>query len=58
VSLSVSPFVPPVGLVLGVVALRRIRRTRERGRALAWLGIAVSTVTTLVGLVRWLPTLL
>ncbi|MYS80286.1 DUF4190 domain-containing protein [Embleya scabrispora] len=33
----------PVGLALGVVALQRIKHTRERGRWLAWTGIAMNT---------------
>ncbi|MFE9658646.1 DUF4190 domain-containing protein [Streptomyces sp. NPDC005955] len=35
-------FLPAVGLVLGVVALSRMRRTGERGKAMAVWGIALS----------------
>ncbi|MFF4577410.1 DUF4190 domain-containing protein [Streptomyces sp. NPDC001389] len=39
---------PPLGVVFGLVALVQIRRGRERGRALAVAGLAVSLVTTSV----------
>ncbi|MFJ8197550.1 DUF4190 domain-containing protein [Streptomyces sp. NPDC096152] len=42
-------FVPGVGLVLGLVALRRIRRRRERGRGMAITGAVLSCV----GLALW-----
>lgn len=54
VSLAVSLCVPLAGIVLGVVALYQIRRRQERGRGVAWLGIAVSVVTTLA---PWLANL-
>ncbi|MFI1386263.1 septum formation family protein [Embleya sp. NPDC020886] len=33
----------PVGLALGIVALQRIKHTRERGRWLAWTAIAMNS---------------
>jgi hypothetical protein len=38
----------PVGIGLGIASLRKIRRTGARGRGLAWAGIAVGSVITLV----------
>ncbi|WP_236240136.1 DUF4190 domain-containing protein [Streptomyces sp. CC228A] len=40
--------VPPLGLVLGLLALRGIRRTGRRGRGMAVAGIALSSVSTLL----------
>ncbi|MFD3544120.1 DUF4190 domain-containing protein [Streptomyces sp. NPDC058655] len=37
---------PPLGIVFGVVALVQIQRKRERGRALAITGLALSTCLT------------
>ncbi|MEO3975971.1 DUF4190 domain-containing protein [Streptomyces sp. CAU 1734] len=39
---------PPIGLILGVVALRQIKRKGQRGRGMAIAGIAVSAVSTLL----------
>ncbi|MFH7598389.1 DUF4190 domain-containing protein [Streptomyces racemochromogenes] len=39
---------PPLGVVFGLVALVQIRRRRERGRALAVVGLAVSLTTSAV----------
>ncbi|MGW6832039.1 DUF4190 domain-containing protein [Streptomyces sp. NPDC054949] len=39
---------PPLGIVFGVVALVQIARKRERGRALAVVGLVVSVVMTAV----------
>ena len=39
---------PPVGLALSIVALLQINRTRERSKAMAIAGIAVSAVLTLL----------
>jgi hypothetical protein len=38
----------PVGIGLGIASLRKIRRTGARGRGLAWAGIAVGSVITLL----------
>lgn len=47
-ALALSLLVAPVGIVLGVVALRRARRDNERGdRGTAVAAIAVGTVVTL-----------
>ncbi len=40
--------VPPLGLVLGLLALHGIRRTGRRGRGMAVAGIALSSVSTLL----------
>ncbi|MYR44364.1 DUF4190 domain-containing protein [Streptomyces sp. SID5910] len=47
--LGVLCFVPAVGLVLGLVALRQIRRKGERGKGLAVAGSVLSSV----GLALW-----
>jgi hypothetical protein len=47
--LGILCLVPGVGLVLGLIALSRIRRTGERGRGMAVAGVALSSV----GLVLW-----
>ncbi|GGY63746.1 DUF4190 domain-containing protein [Streptomyces omiyaensis] len=39
---------PPLGLVLGIFALRRIRKGGQSGKGLAIAGIALSTVSTLL----------
>lgn len=44
----VAVLLPPVGLVLGVVARRRIARTRERGRKAATAAIALGAVLTVL----------
>lgn len=46
-ALALSLLVAPVGIVLGVVALRRIRRDNEPGAGTAVAAIAVGTVVTL-----------
>jgi hypothetical protein len=47
IALALSLLVAPVGVVLGVVALRRIRRDNEPGAGTAVAAIAVGTVVTL-----------
>jgi len=47
VALVLSPCFP-VGLVLGLVALNRIHRRRQRGSIVAWLAIAVQVLLILV----------
>ncbi|MGW1746368.1 DUF4190 domain-containing protein [Streptomyces sp. NPDC002092] len=47
--LGILCFVPALGLLLGLVALRQIRRTGERGRAMAVTGAVLSGL----GLVLW-----
>jgi hypothetical protein len=51
--LGVLCFVPAVGLVLGLVALRQIRRKGERGKGLAVAGSVLSSV----GLALWVLSL-
>jgi hypothetical protein len=47
VALALSLLVAPVGIVLGIVALRRIRRDNTPGAGTAVAAIAVGTVVTL-----------
>jgi hypothetical protein len=47
--LGILCFVPALGLILGLVALRQIRRKGERGRGMAIAGSVLSSV----GLVLW-----
>jgi len=42
--------IPIVGLILGVVALRQIRRTGEKGKIIAWISIALTSIY-LIGVV-------
>ena len=51
VALALSLLVGPMGIVLGVVALRRSRRDNEPGAGTAVAAIAVGTVVTLAYLV-------
>jgi Domain of unknown function (DUF4190) len=46
-ALALSLLVAPAGVVLGIVALRRIRRDHEAGAGTAVAAIAVGTVVTL-----------
>jgi ABC-type spermidine/putrescine transport system permease subunit II len=46
-ALLLSVLVAPVGLVLGVIALRRIRRDDEPGKHTAVAAIAVGTLVTI-----------
>jgi hypothetical protein len=46
-ALALSLLVAPVGVVLGIVALRRIRRDQEPGAGTAVAAIAVGTVVTI-----------
>ena len=46
-ALALSLLVAPVGVVLGIVALRRIRRDQEPGAGTAVAAIAVGTLVTL-----------
>ncbi|MEU3602410.1 DUF4190 domain-containing protein [Streptomyces sp. NPDC006798] len=39
---------PPLGLVLGVIGLRQIKRKGQRGKGMAITGIVLSTVSTLL----------
>jgi Domain of unknown function (DUF4190) len=45
-ALALSLLVAPVGVVLGIVALRRIRRDNEPGAGTAVAAIAVGTLVT------------
>lgn len=51
VALAMSVLLAPLGVVLGVVALRRIRRDNETGAGTAKAAIAVGTVVTIAYLV-------
>lgn len=48
VSLFAAVLFAPVGIALGIVALRQIKRTGERGRELAiagiWIGVGIATL--------------
>jgi Domain of unknown function (DUF4190) len=46
VALALSVLVAPAGMVLGIVALRRIRRDNEDGAGTAKAAIAVGAVVT------------
>jgi hypothetical protein len=52
VSLFAAVLFAPVGIALGVVALRQIKRTGERGRELAiagiWIGVGISTLALII----------
>ena len=47
IALALAVLVAPVGIVLGIVALRQIRRDNEPGTRTAVAAIAVGTVVTL-----------
>ncbi len=51
-SLIVAVILAPAGIPLAIIALRQIKRTGERGRALAltglWIGIVVTVIYLLV----------
>lgn len=47
VALALSVLVAPAGVVLGIIALRRIQRDNEPGAGTAKAAIAVGTVVTL-----------
>ena len=47
VALALSVLVAPLGLVLGIIALRRIRQDNEPGAGTAKAAIAVGTVVTI-----------
>ena len=42
--------VPPAGLILGIIALRQIRRSGERGFTMAVLGVVLGSVLTVLAL--------
>jgi hypothetical protein len=52
VSLFAAVLFAPVGIALGVVALRQIKRTGERGRELAiaaiWIGVGILIFALLI----------
>jgi len=52
VSLFAAVLFAPVGIALGIVALRQIKRTGERGRELAiagiWIGVGILIVALLI----------
>lgn len=43
--------VPPLGLVLGALALRRIRKQGQRGKGMAITGVVLSTISTVLAVV-------
>ncbi|MEU4351225.1 DUF4190 domain-containing protein [Streptomyces sp. NPDC023838] len=43
--------VPPLGLVLGVLALRRIRKQGQRGKGMAITGVVLSAISTVLAVV-------
>jgi hypothetical protein len=47
-SLILAYLTPPLGVVLAVVALRRISATRERGSWFAWVAVILGSVLTIV----------
>jgi hypothetical protein len=51
VALAMSVLVAPLGVVLGIIALRRIRRDQDTGAGTAKAAIAVGTVVTIAYLV-------
>ncbi|WP_277011368.1 DUF4190 domain-containing protein [Bifidobacterium aquikefiri] len=58
VGFAISFFIPPVGLILSIVALVQLHRSRERGQGLAVGGVVVGAIFTiftaiLVGLMIW-----
>ena len=48
--LSFIPVVGVVAIILGVGALRRLRRTYDSGEGMAWLGLILGTAFTVVWL--------
>jgi hypothetical protein len=52
VSLFAAVLFAPVGIALGIVALRQIKRTGERGRELAiagiWIGVGILILALIV----------
>jgi hypothetical protein len=52
VSLFAAVLFAPVGIALGIVALRQIKQTGERGRELAiagiWIGVGISILALIV----------
>ena len=51
VSLFASVLFAPVGIALGIVALRQIKRSGERGRELAIAGIWIGVGILILGLI-------
>jgi hypothetical protein len=52
VSLFAAVLFAPVGIALGIIALRQIKRTGERGRELAiagiWIGVGILVVALII----------
>jgi hypothetical protein len=52
VSLFAGVFFAPVGIALGIVALRQIKRSGERGRELAiagiWIGVGILILALII----------
>lgn len=40
---------PPLGLILGIIALRQIKRTGEEGRGMALAGVWIGAIFTVIG---------
>lgn len=51
VSLVTAIFLPPLGIVFGIIALNQIKRTGQKGQGLAIAGIVIGGVLTLIYLV-------
>jgi hypothetical protein len=51
VSLFASVLFAPVGIALGIVALRQIKRSGERGRELAIAGVWIGVGILILGLI-------
>lgn len=48
--LSLIPVFGVVAIVLGIVAVRRLRRSYDSGEGMAWLGLFLGSVSTIVWL--------
>lgn len=52
VSVIAALLCAPVGIVFGILALRQIKQTGERGRALAlaglWVGVGITTTALII----------
>jgi hypothetical protein len=44
----------PIGFVLGILSLREVNRTGEKGKVIAWLSIAIPLLQLLVGILLYL----
>jgi hypothetical protein len=58
VGLILAFLIPPIGLILSIVALVQLRKNRQAGRGMAIGGLIVSALFTLLGVVLLVTTLL